>query len=77
MFVHPTQSKRLVGCYDTGSPTLVYWPLLLSTAPVAAALASLFDLPEILALAFELVAWTMPSADESIAALGHKYVAVR
>jgi hypothetical protein len=68
---------KLVDCYDTDSPTPFYWPLLLSTAPVAAALASLFDLPEILALAFDLVAWTMLSAGESIAALSQKYVAVR
>lgn len=77
MFAHPAQSKKLADRYHTNSPTPVYWPLLLSTAPAAAALASLFDLPEILALALELVAWIMPSADESIAALGQKYIAVR
>jgi hypothetical protein len=62
MFAHLTKSKKLVDRYQTSSPTPVYLPLLLSTAPVAAALASPFDLPEILAFAFELIAWTMPSA---------------
>ncbi len=72
MFAYLTKSQKLVDRYHTGSPTPVYLPLLLSTAMVAVTLASLFNLPEILALAFELSASTMPSARQVDSGARHK-----